>query len=257
MKKEIDKKKFLETGKIIVNEFIKSYESYIKSIWLIPPKKGEINMIFLIDDTKEFEDEKINEMKIKSSVLSNEIYKKYKLSFIVQFRFLTDYWESIRQGSPVIFSEIRDGVSIYDPSGFFTPIKKLLTQGRIPGTKEAMKELISHSPDELLTLKKRIKIDIISTMYDIIIDVSQAILIMYGVSPPIPKKIPEYLRNHLVKKNIISNDDVKKVEHVIKFWKDFEHGKINIDKIKSEELDKLISDVEDFIEYIEDIIQEI
>jgi len=253
--KVIKKNKIVAAGKLIVNDFIKNYERFIKSIWIIPPSKDEINMIFLIDDTKDIEDGKIDEMKLKSSLIANEIYKKLKLDFIIQFRLLTDYWESIRHGSPVIFSEIRNGISIYDPSGFFVPIKKLLSQGRIPGTKEAMKELISHSPDELLNLQNRIKIDIISTIYDMVVDASQSILIVSGVSPPIPKKIPEYLRNHLVKKELISEGDVKKVENVINFWKDFEHGKIKMDDITSEKLDKLISDTTSFVNLSEECLK--
>ncbi len=253
-KKKVNKK-VVEAGKLIVDEFIKNYESNIKSIWIIPPKEKEINMIFLIDDTLEISKDKIDEMKLAASLISKKIFKKYKITFVTQFQMLTDYWEAIKNGNPAIISEIRDGVSVYDPSGFFVPIKKLIQKGRVPGTKEAMKELIAHSPDELAKLKTQIKVDIISSMFDMIVDLSHALLIANGVSPPIPKKIPEYLRRHIVKKGILKNSDVEKIEYVIKFWKDVEHGRIKIDDITSNELDNIIESVTSYVDDVELVLK--
>ncbi len=248
------KDKIISAGKVIVNEFIKNYEGYIKSIWLVPPKKKEINMIFLVDDTKDITDDKIEEMKLEAALIAKKIYNKYKMEFITQFRLLTDYWEFIRHGNPLIFSEIRAAVPIYDPAGFFTPIKRLLEQGRIPGTKEAMKELISHSPDELLTLSKRIKLDTISSLYDMVVDASHALLIKHGVSPPIPKRVPSSLKIHLLKKKILNKKDVETVEEVIKLWKDIEHGVVNPTDIKPKYLDKIIKDTISFLEKAERLV---
>ncbi len=251
--KKIDNR-VLEAGKLIVNEFIKNYESYIKSIWIIPPKKKEINMIFLIDDTMDIDSDKIEEMKLGATLIGKKIYKKFKITFITQFQLLTDYWESIKNGNPVVFSEIRNGIPIYDKSGFFVPIKKLLSQGRVPGTKEAMKELVSHSPDELAKLKTKLKLDIISSMFDIVVDLSHALLIANGVSPPIPKKIPQYLRTHIVKKGILRKSDVERIEDIIKLWKEIEHGNVKLSDIDSKKLDNIISDATSFIDDVEEII---
>src|SRR3989344_3248585 len=57
--------------------------------------------------------------------------------FHVQTYILTDFWESVKDANPVIFTFLRDGVPLYD-RGVFMPWKLLLKMGRIKPSSEAI-----------------------------------------------------------------------------------------------------------------------
>ncbi len=200
-------------------------------------------------------EENIDEdFKIAAKKIVRDVGNEKGLDLAVHFYKLTNYWNVIRHGSPIVFSEIRNGIEIYDPTGFFRPLKKLLELGRIPGTKEAMRALIISSPKRVIKVKELHKSKIISEIYDAVISAGQAILITEGVSPPIPKKIPEKLRQHLVKSNEMLEKDVVKCEEIIKVWKNYEHG--NKIELEGKEIDKLVAKGMDFIDEVEELMIE-
>jgi len=55
----------------------------------------------------------------------------------VQVYLLTDFWQSVKDAQPVMFTFIRDGIPLFD-RGTFTPWKRLLQMGRIKQSPEAI-----------------------------------------------------------------------------------------------------------------------
>ncbi|MBI4983685.1 nucleotidyltransferase domain-containing protein, partial [Candidatus Woesearchaeota archaeon] len=55
----------------------------------------------------------------------------------IQVYILTDFWESLKEANPIIFTLLRDGVPFYD-RGIFMPWKQLLRMGRIKPSREAI-----------------------------------------------------------------------------------------------------------------------
>ena len=55
----------------------------------------------------------------------------------IQTYLLTDFWESVKDASPVIFTFIRDGIPIYD-RGTFMPWKTLLRMGKLKPSPESI-----------------------------------------------------------------------------------------------------------------------
>ena len=59
-----------------------------------------------------------------------------------QIYLLTDFWESVKDAHPVIFTFIRDGIPIYD-RGTFMPWKALLKMGKLKPSPEAIDMFMS------------------------------------------------------------------------------------------------------------------
>jgi hypothetical protein len=233
----------------LVSKLLKRYSAVIKSVWLVP----EMNdmLIVLLDDTQPMEETSIIEIENET----RKIIKKSGEKVTVSFYRLSDYWEAIRHGSPVTFTEIKEGVPIYDPSGFFIPLKKLLMQGRIPGTKEAMKSMIDRAPMRLLKIERIHFLRIIDLLHNAVVDSGQAPLLMIGVAPPKPKDLPASLETHFVNRGLLESDYVDHCEYVIKYWKMVEHGKIK--EFEPELVDIVINYSIEFVERMERLVEEL
>ncbi|MBI3412891.1 MAG: hypothetical protein HY051_02305 [Candidatus Aenigmarchaeota archaeon] len=241
--------------KSLIDRLTKKYPTVVKSIWMTSSsedRKGD-TIIFLLDDTNQIDSITTNEIKLGAQKLVKSLGLRGETDLI--FYKLSDYWELIRHGSPVTFTEIRDGVPLYDPSGFFLPLKKLLLEGRVPGTKEAMKSLIQQSPLRLLRIERVHTISIIDALSSAVVDAAQAPLMSVGVSPPTPKNVPDQLRIHFVRKRKLSPEYVKYYEDVIKTWKKLEHGELKI--IRPEKIDELVEKATRFVEKMEELMQRI
>ena len=245
-------KKSLSAVKKFVEELTGKYKEIVKAIWMV--KEGnEHTMIILIDDTDLLDETSVDRLKVDAPAMAASVSKKIKIN--VNFYLLTDYWELLRHGSPVTFAEIREGIPVYDPSGFFIPLKKLLSQGRIPGTKEAMRSLLEEAPIKLLRIERLYTTRIIFELSNACVDAGQAPLLMIGVAPPVPREVGDKLRVHFVDKGMLESEYPGYVEDIVKLEKEVEHGtKKNITgKDIEDALDKTVR----FVERMEKLMQKL
>ncbi len=253
MNRKKREKKKLEALEEFAKGILKKYRNVVKSIWFVSKEMlketEEGTVIILFDDTKKF-NKKLAEAYVHR--LSERIKEKYGFYIHPRHYLLSDYWTLIKEASPVTFCEIREGIPLYDPSGFFVPLKKLLEMGKIPGTKEAIRSLVEEAPERIEKVERRLKADILFHLFNACVESGQAALILLGVAPPIPKKLPKFLRLHPVKKGMLKESDVKDCEYVIRTWKDFEHGK---KKVEWEEVDKIFEKTARFVEKVEEMVE--
>ena len=249
--------KQINAVKDFCSNILKEYKKVIKSIWLLKQeteKSKDLLTIILLDDTKKVDG--ITKKKIETKVLEEErkIKKKYGISIYSSFYLLSDYWDLIKHGSPTVFCEIREGIPIYDPSGFFVPLKKLLLRGKIPGTKEAMRDLIAKAPSRIKRVEVLFKIKILEHLFNAVVEAGQSPLILAGVAPPIPKKVAENLKIHFVRKKLLEEEYAKYCDEIVKYWKKFEHGKIKVDW---EDIDEIAEKTAIFISRMEKLVDEL
>ncbi len=245
----------LRKPKKIAEEIVNKFPKIIKAVWLLPGEKIKTGytLIFLLDDTESIDSLTVNEVKIEVEKLIKNLIKKPKVDTL--FYKLSDYWELIRHGSPVTFTEIREGIPIYDPSGFFVPLKKLLLQGRVPGTKEAMRNLIQQATFKLLRIEREYMFKLVMDLYSAVNDAGQAPLMLIGVAPPSPREIPKKLQIHFVRKRKLEPEYVRYYKNVLKTAKAIEHGKIK--NLELEKVDELIEDSTKFINRMIKLFEEI
>jgi uncharacterized protein (UPF0332 family)/predicted nucleotidyltransferase len=248
---------------MVLKKFEKYIVSYVLSGSLIRGQAtatSDIDVFIVIDDTDvkkmtraELKD-KLRAIIIGMGIEAGDMTGiKNKLN--IQVYIITDFWDSLREANPVIFTLLRDGVPFYD-RGIFMPWKQLLKMGKIKPSQEAI-DLFMSSGDQML---KRVKFKMreigMEDTYYAILTPSQAALMMYGVAPPAPRETAQLMRDIFVKKmKILEEEYVKILETNIQIRKDLEHG--TKQDLTGKEIDELLNDADKFLKRINRLFTQI
>ncbi|HLD00958.1 MAG TPA: hypothetical protein VJC39_04385 [Candidatus Nanoarchaeia archaeon] len=246
---------------------LKKFEKYILSYVLAgsltqgrATATSDIDVWIVIDDTDvkkmtraELKD-KLRAIIIGMGIEAGEITGiKNKLN--IQVYILTDFWDSLKEANPIIFTLLRDGVPFYD-RGIFMPWKQLLRMGRIKPSREAIDLFMSTGEQSIQRIKLRLKDMGMEDIYYAILTPSQAALMLYGLPPPTPRETPEVMEEVFVKKEkILEQKYVDILRANVDLRKKIEHGEKN--ELSGTELDKFIKSAEDFLKRIRELFKEI
>ena len=246
---------------------LKKFERYIVSYVLAgslvqgrATEKSDIDVFIVIDDTDvkrmtRFElKDKLRAIIISMGIEAGELTGiKNKLN--IQIYILTDFWDSIKEANPVIFTFLRDGVPFYD-RGMFMPWKQLLKIGKIKPSQEAIDLYMSTGDQMLNRVKFKIKEIGMEDTYWSILTPSQAALMLYGVSPPTPKETAQLMRDIFVKKEKLLEDEyVRILENNIEVRKKLEHGELK--EFTGRQADELLMDAEKYLKRIDKLFKDI
>ncbi len=245
---------------------IKKFERYIVSYvaggsWIRGEKSNDLDTYIIVDDTDvkrmtraELKD-KLRAIIIKLGFDAQAITGVKGKSFHVQVYILTDFWESLKDAHPVIFTLLRDGVPLYD-RGVFTPWRLLLQMGRIRPSPEAI-DMHMNIGEELIKRAKRKLVSIAGEdLYYAALNPSQAALMLYGVAPPTHRETVKLLDEIFVKKEkMLEKKYVNVLDNAVKTFKEFEHGKLK--EVKGIEIDKQVKDVEAYLKRLRRLFQQI
>ncbi len=248
---------------MVLKKFERYIVSYVLAGSLIQGKateKSDVDVFIVIDDTDvkrmtraELKD-KLRAIIIGMAIEAGDLTGiKNKLN--VQVYILTDFWDSIREANPIIFTFLRDGIPFYD-RGIFMPWKQLLQMGRIKPSQEAI-EMYMNTGDQILKrVNYKLKEIGMEDTFWAILTPSQAALMLYGVPPPTPKETPDIMRELFVKKlGLIEDEYVKILERNIHVRKELEHG----DKtdLTGKDVDELVKDADRYLKRLTKLFDEI
>jgi uncharacterized protein (UPF0332 family)/predicted nucleotidyltransferase len=257
----------IKLAEIHKSMILKKFEKYIVSYVLAgsltqgrATPKSDIDVWVVIDDTDvkkmtraELKD-KLRAIIVGMGIEAGEMTGiKNKLN--IQVYILTDFWESLKEANPVIFTLLRDGVPFYD-RGVFMPWKLLLRMGRIKPSAEAI-DMFMGSGEQMLRRVQNKLVDIgMEDIYYAILTPSQAAIMLYGLPPPAPFETPDVLSDVFVKKEkLLESKYVDILRSTIKVRKDIEHG----DKkdISGKEVDELLGNADKFLKRIRRLFTQI
>ncbi|MBW2989330.1 nucleotidyltransferase domain-containing protein [Candidatus Woesearchaeota archaeon] len=257
----------IKIAEIHKNMVLKKFEKYIVSYVLAgsliqgrATKTSDIDVWVVIDDTDvkrmtraELKD-KLRAIIIGMGIEAGELTGvKNKLN--IQVYILTDFWDSLKEANPIIFTLLRDGVPFYD-RGIFMPWKQLLKMGKIKPSAEAIDMFMASGEQMLRRVKGELKNIGMEDIYYSILTPSQAALMLHGVPPPAPKETAELMREIFVKKEKLLEDKyVNILERVIKNRKDIEHGLKK--ETTGKEIDSMLSDSEKYLKRINRLFTQI
>jgi len=246
---------------------LKKFERYIVSYVLAgsliqgrATQKSDIDVFIVIDDTDvkrmtraELKD-KLRAIIIGMGIEAGEITGiRNKLN--IQVYILTDFWDSIREANPIIFTFLRDGVPFYD-RGIFMPWKQLLHMGKIKPSAEAIEIYMSTGEQMLNRVRFKMKEIGMEDTFWAILTPSQAALMLYGVPPPTPKETPDIMRDIFVKKEkLLEEEYVEILENNIKLRKELEHG--DRKELSGKEVDELLKNSDKYLKRIDKLFQQI
>ncbi len=185
---------------------------------------------------------------------SNIAGVKNKLS--PQVYLLTDFWESVKDAHPVIFTFIRDGIPIYD-RGTFMPWKSLLRMGKLKPSPEAIDMFMSMGDKTVKRVKGALLDVVVNEIFWGITTPSQALLMLYGLPPPTAKHglVADMKRIFVEKEKMLEKKYITILERVVEIWRDYEHEKIK--EISGKEVDKLVEDTEDYLKRLKELREQI
>ncbi len=113
---------------------------------------------------------------------------------------LTNFWDYVKNGDPIIINMLRDGIPLHD-TGFFEPAQNLLFQGRISPTKESVWAYYTRAPNTLLSAEWHI-MQATLDLYWAVIDSAHAALMKQGETPATPAHVADLIEQKLVKRKL-------------------------------------------------------
>jgi uncharacterized protein (UPF0332 family)/predicted nucleotidyltransferase len=257
----------IKISEIHKNMVIKKFEKYILSYVLAgsltqgrATATSDIDVWIVIDDTDvkkmsraELKD-KLRAIIIGMGIEAGEMTGiKNKLN--IQVYILTDFWDSLKEANPIIFTLLRDGVPFYD-RGIFMPWKQLLRMGRIKPSREAIDLFMSTGEQSVKRVKQKLKDMGMEDTYYAILTPSQAALMLYGIPPPTPRETPEVMEEIFVKKEkMLEPEYIKILKANVDLRKKIEHGTRK--ELSGTELDEYITNAEKYLKRVKELFAEI
>jgi len=190
---------------------VKSYEKFgkvIKSIILFGSsakgkavKGSDIDIIVLLDDCSiQWDAELVAWYREELAKLIQE--NPYRKSLHINTVRLSTWWQEMIRGEPVILNIIRWGQPLIDFGGFFTPLKVLLSQGKIKSTPESIYVILQRAPLHMARTRAAL-LSAIEGLYWAMVDSSHAALIAAKRMPPSPEHIGEMLHDTFVVSRVL------------------------------------------------------
>jgi uncharacterized protein (UPF0332 family)/predicted nucleotidyltransferase len=248
---------------MVLKKFEKYIVSYVLAGSLVQGRAtptSDIDVWIVIDDTDvkkmtraELKD-KLRAIIIGIGIEAGEITGiKNKLN--IQVYILTDFWDSLREANPIIFTLLRDGVPFYD-RGIFMAWKQLLRMGKIKPSPEAIDMFMGSGEQMLKRVELKLKDIGMEDIYYALLTPSQAALMLHGIPPPAPKETATLMRQIFVQKEKMLEDKfVKTLEKVIDIRKAIEHGEKK--GVTGKEVDELLGESDKYLKRIKRLFTQI
>ena len=254
--KGVGREERIEILKKFTKEALKKYGSLIRSIVLFGSTareewrgESDIDVFVIVDDTRQ----RISPT-MRDSIEDNLVdigYKINKQLSLQQPYLLTEFWAMVREGHPIIFNFIREGIPVYDKD-IFLPIKRLLQMGEIKPSKEAVEKYIERGPKRIKRVEETKMYLVVEDLYYGMLESAQAVLMFLGKNPPRPGDAPNALRSTLVKMGLMKEEEVKWMEDIIHVRKEVEHRRIN--EMSGKDLDMWIDNANKFVKLMQNLI---
>mgnify|MGYP001557968616 FL=1 len=248
---------------MVLKKFEKYIVSYVLAGSLVQGKAtptSDIDVWIVIDDTDvkkmtraELKD-KLRAIIIGMGIEAGELTGiKNKLN--IQVYILTDFWDSLKEANPVIFTLLRDGVPFFD-RGIFMPWKQLLKMGKIKPSAEAIDIFMGSGEQVIRRVQLKLNEIGMEDIYYALLTPSQAALMLYGVAPPSPKETGSLMREIFVRKEKLLEDKfIKILEKIVETRKAIEHGEKK--ELSGKEIDELLSDGDKYLKRIKRLFTQI
>ncbi|MEK6854826.1 MAG: nucleotidyltransferase domain-containing protein [Nanoarchaeota archaeon] len=237
---------WLNTGRV---QYVATYAIGGSLVRGTADKTSDVDTFVIIDDT---DVKRMSRIELLEKLRGKIIYEFVKEATLlagvknilnVQVYLLTDFWQSVKDAQPVMFTFIRDGVPLYD-KGTFIPWKRLLQMGRIKPSPEAI-DLYMKEGERTEEIVKRRLMDAMVDIYFGVVTPTQAMMMLAGSAPPVPKTIVSEVKEVLVdREKVMSHKELSTLEKVVKLYKDYEHGKLK--EIPGKEIDSLLEESREY-----------
>ena len=248
---------------LVLQKFDKYVVSYVIGGGLVRGesiKDSDVDVFIIINDTDVKRMPRLELLERLRSMIYKNVAEATALARVKnrlepQIYLLTDFWQSVKDAHPVMFTFIRDGIPLYD-KGTFMPWKALLKMGKLKPSPEAIDMFMSMG-DKTSTIVKRTLLDlVIRDIYWGVTTPTQALFMLQGLPPPVPKHLVSETKKIFVnKEKMLEKKYVNILEKIVGIYKDYEHEKIK--EVKGVVVDKLVTDMEDYLKRLKELRKQI
>ncbi len=211
-------------------------------------KDSDVDVFVVIDDTDVKRMSRLELLDKLKGIVYDYIREATALAGVKnilspQVYLLTDFWQSVKDAHPVMFTFIRDGIPLYD-RGTFLPWKLLLKMGKIKPSPEAI-DLYMKQGDQTEEIVKRRMIDAMIDIYYGVLTPTQALIMLAGMAPPTHKETPKIFKEIFFdKEKMVDKKYVKILEKDVEMFRQYEYGKLK--EIPGGEIDKMMVEWKDY-----------
>jgi len=243
---------------LVLRKFEKYVSSYVIGGSLVrgtADKTSDVDTFVIIDDTDVKRMPRLQLLEKLRGIIYDYIREASALAGVknilnVQVYLMTDFWNNVKDANPIMFTFIRDGVPLYD-RGTFLPWKLLLKMGKIKPSPEAV-DMFMKEGDKTEALFKRRMLDGFVDIYYGVVTPTQALMMLAGHAPPVPKTMVSEVKEVFVtKEKLMGLKELNYLEKILKMWKDYEHGRMK--EISGKELDSLYTEFEGYMKKIKEM----
>lgn len=248
---------------LVLQKFDKYVVSYVIGGGLVRGesiKDSDVDVFIIINDTDVKRMPRLELLERLRSMIYKNVAEATALAGVKnrlepQIYLLTDFWQSVKDAHPVMFTFIRDGIPLYD-KGTFMPWKALLKMGKLKPSPEAIDMFMSMG-DKTSAIVKRTLLDlVIRDIYWGVTTPTQALFMLQGLPPPVPKHLVSETKKIFVdKEKMLEKKYVNILEKIVGIYKDYEHEKIK--EVKGVVVDKLVTDMEDYLKRLKELRKQI
>lgn len=205
--------------------------------------ESDIDTFVVLDDTKMEKDlpsDAKDKVRKKVTKLAKETDDRITIQY---FSFLTEFWDSIRKGEPLIIGVLRKGEPVYDV-GVFMPAKRMLQRGKIKSTQESVQKRLKTAAAGYKKCEKRLRQSIPHTLEQAIANAGQAPVMLVGKSPPNKEDVGQALREMFVENDKLEEEYVEIAEAIHDFS---DKGEKHPEDVTAAEVEKHMEMTDDFI----------
>ncbi len=208
-------------------------------------KTGDIDVLVILDDTNQkISDDQLDRIDEHIRLIADEH------GIHPQIHDVTDFWDWIRHGDPILFNFLRYGFPLYD-SGFLKPTQRLLEEGRITPSEEAIRLYSKIPPKNIEKAESYIKAAVIK-YYDAMTAAAQAVSMSLLKHQPEPREIPSVLQD-LVKDSRLEQKFVDYYVEIFQLWKKIDHKEMEI--VSGEILQNQRNHANEFVEKMKQFLK--
>ncbi len=205
--------------------------------------ESDIDTFVVLDDTKLEKDvppEAKDKIRQKVTDLAKETDDRITIQY---FSFLTDFWDSIRKGEPLVIQVLRVGEPVYDV-GIFLPAKRMLERGKINSSEEAVKKRLKLAAAGYKKAEQNMKSSIPHKLEQAVANAGQAPIMLTGRAPPGKEDVADVLEEMFVENDMLEAEFVEIARDIDEFS---DKGEKHPEEVTGAELDDHLEKTDDFI----------
>ncbi|MDY6769901.1 MAG: nucleotidyltransferase domain-containing protein [Candidatus Nanohaloarchaea archaeon] len=214
--------------------------------------ESDIDTFVVLDDTKLEQDvpkEAKDKIRKKVTDLAKEVDEKITIQYL---SFLTEFWDAVRKGEPLIISVLRNGEAVYDV-GIFAPAKRMLERGKIQSSREAVQKRLKLAANGYKKAEKEVRSSVPFKLEQAMANAGQAPIMLAGEMPPEKQDVGDALEQLFVEDGALEQEYADYAREIAEFA---DKGEKHPEEVDAAELEEMLEKTDDFIRRMHELVGE-